>query len=61
MSRVIVGRRASNAPADLSAAETCAHNNVHEIGTDFDKEGMLLRLVRCQKCGLVMRQYLPMA
>ena len=58
MSRVIQrGPRFSSA-AELVEPETCQHSEVHEIGTDFDKDGMLLRLVRCQKCGLLMRQYL---
>ena len=39
--------------------EDCQHTSVHEIGEDFDKEGRLLRLVRCAKCGLLMREYLP--
>jgi hypothetical protein len=59
MSRLVERRRESLA-AVLAEPEECLHNNVHEIGTDFDKDGMLLRLVRCQKCGLLMRQYLPM-
>ena len=59
MSKLVIGRRGP--VTELVAPEICQHNEVHEIGTDFDKEGMLLRLVRCQKCGLLMRQYLPMA
>jgi hypothetical protein len=59
MSKLLVDRRRST-PTALATPETCKHNDVHEIGTDFDKDGMLLRLVRCQKCGLLMRQYLPM-
>ena len=35
----------------------CPHNRVHEIGQDCDKDGNLLRLVRCQECGLLMREY----
>jgi len=38
----------------------CQHRQVREIGEDFDKEGRLLRLMRCQRCGLIMREYLPM-
>jgi len=38
----------------------CQHSRVHEIGHDFDKDGMLVRLIRCQQCGLLMREYLPM-
>jgi hypothetical protein len=37
--------------------EDCQHARVHEIGEDFDKEGRLLKLVRCAKCGLLMREY----
>ena len=37
----------------------CKHERNREIGQDFDKDGRLLRLVRCQKCGLLMREYLP--
>ena len=38
----------------------CQHNEVREIGQDFDKDGKLLRIKRCQRCGLLMREYLPM-
>ncbi len=41
-------------------ASSCQHRQVHEIGEDFDKEGRLLRLARCQRCGLLMHEYLPM-
>ena len=37
----------------------CQHNQVREIGQDFDEQGKLLRLIRCQRCGLLMREYLP--
>jgi hypothetical protein len=37
----------------------CLHRQVREIGQDFDEDGRLLRLVRCQRCGLLMREYLP--
>jgi len=37
----------------------CGHERIREIGQDFDEDGRLLRLVRCQKCGLLMREYLP--
>ena len=37
---------------------SCHHRKVREIGQDFDKDGQLLRLVRCQICGLLMREYL---
>jgi hypothetical protein len=40
-------------------AEKCQHNQVREIGEDFDKDGRMLRLVRCTRCGLLMRTYLP--
>jgi hypothetical protein len=40
-------------------ASSCQHGRVREIGQDFDKDGRLLRLVRCQACGLLMREYLP--
>jgi len=59
MSRLVVRRGSVNRAAELEPTEACAHSVVHEIGQDFDKDGMLLRLVRCQKCGLLMRQYLP--
>jgi hypothetical protein len=38
--------------------ENCQHGRVHEIGEDFDEEGRMLRLVRCQRCGLLIREYL---
>ena len=38
----------------------CQHRRVNEIGQDFDKDGRLLRLLRCQRCGLIMREYLPL-
>ena len=49
----------SNNAAELEAPETCQHSEIHEIGYDFDKDGMLLRLVRCTTCGVLLRQYLP--
>jgi len=39
--------------------EHCQHSQVREIGQDFDEEGRLLRMVRCQRCGLLIREYLP--
>ena len=60
LSKLIVKREPLNSTVQFLAPETCPHETVHEIGTDFDKDGMLLRLIRCQKCGLLMRQYLPM-
>lgn len=44
---------------DLETRNVCAHNRIREIGEDFDEEGRLLRLIRCQGCGLLMREYLP--
>ncbi len=41
------------------SVSACTHERSREIGQDFDKDGRLLRLVRCQKCGLLMREYLP--
>ena len=58
MSKLIV--RGKGISREFDPAEVCQHAEVHEIGCDFDKDGMLLRLIRCQKCGLLMRQYLPM-
>ena len=57
MSKLIV--RGKGVSREFDAAELCQHPEVHEIGCDFDKDGMLLRLIRCQECGLLMRQYLP--
>jgi len=37
----------------------CQHEEVHEIGLDYDKDGNAVRLVRCQSCGLLMREILP--
>ena len=37
----------------------CRHIGVHEIGQDYDMDGNHVRLVRCQRCGLLMREYLP--
>ena len=58
MSR-LMARRGNVNVAELEAPETCQHSEIHEIGYDFDKDGMLLRLVRCTRCGVLMRQYLP--
>ena len=41
------------------AEPICQHERTREIGEDFDQEGRLLRLVRCVKCGLLIREYLP--
>ena len=43
----------------LEKKNECQHRKTREIGQDFDKDGRLLRLVRCQICGLLMREYLP--
>lgn len=37
----------------------CRHNGVREIGQDYDKDGNAVRLIRCQRCGLLMRENLP--
>ena len=44
---------------NLGAIRTCQHYRVREIGRDFDKDGKFLRLERCERCGLLMREYLP--
>ena len=36
----------------------CEHKIVKEIGGDFDQDGRVIRLVRCQRCGLLIREYL---
>lgn len=62
----VAGPPARNVLADASPyfeameVDTCQHSKLHEIGQDFDKDGRLLRLNRCQQCGLLMREYLPM-
>jgi hypothetical protein len=38
----------------------CHHYRIREIGQDYDKDGNTLRLIRCQRCGLLMREYLSM-
>jgi hypothetical protein len=43
---------------EVPGKDTCQHGHVREIGQDFDKDGRLLRLIRCEKCGLLMREYL---
>ena len=47
--------RRSRAPV----ADLCQHRRIREIGQDFDENGKLLRLERCQRCGLLMREYIP--
>ena len=39
-------------------ADMCRHIQVHKIGEDLDMDGKLLKLVRCARCGLLMRTYL---
>jgi len=46
-------------PISTVSSEKCQHSKVNEIGEDFDMDGRLLRLVRCTRCGLLMRTYLP--
>jgi len=36
----------------------CQHTILGEIGQDLDKDGRVLRLIRCHECGLLMREYL---
>jgi hypothetical protein len=36
----------------------CKHARLSEIGEDFDQDCRLIRLVRCQKCGLLIRELL---
>ncbi len=58
--RELICRMACEAKGMQSViVEACQHKRVHEIGQDFDEDGRLLRLVRCQKCGLLTREYLP--
>ena len=38
--------------------EECQHSDVREIGEDVDQNGEALRLVRCQHCSLLIREYL---
>jgi hypothetical protein len=46
------------ATSDSIIATVCEHDQVREIAQDFDREGRLLSLERCQKCGLLLRRYL---
>jgi hypothetical protein len=41
----------------LKKRSPCQHDEVHEIGQDHDKDGNPMRLIRCQSCGLLMREY----
>ena len=43
----------------LKKRSPCHHGEVHEIGLDYDMDGNAVRLVRCQSCGLLMREQLP--
>lgn len=60
--RPLIRKALATVVTDFVTAEVnlCQHTEVHEIGQDFDKDGRLLRLNRCQHCGLLMREYLPM-
>jgi len=44
----------------LKKPSSCHHDQVHEIGLDYDMDGNAVRLVRCQSCGLLMREQLQM-
>jgi len=43
----------------LKTRNQCRHNRVREIGQDYDRDENPVRLVRCQRCGLLMRETLP--
>jgi len=60
LSKLIVRGKVPRSVTELEPSETCQHARINEIGVDFDKDEMLLRLVRCQRCGLLIRQYLSM-
>jgi len=36
----------------------CQHHGIREIGQDFDRDGNVVRLIRCKDCGLLMRENL---
>ena len=38
---------------------TCRHQRRREVGHHLDEGGRFLRLVRCQKCGLLLRELIP--
>jgi threonine synthase len=40
----------------LKMHKTCQHNELREIGLDYDNA---VRLIRCQRCGLLMRETFP--
>jgi len=50
---------AEKTPRNSEARTTrmCQHYRVREIGKDFDKNGSILTLERCETCGLLMREY----
>jgi hypothetical protein len=60
LSSLIFERSGKGVDFGADPSDECQHGEVHEIGCDFDKDGMFPRLVRCQRCGLLKRQYLPM-
>jgi len=37
-------------------SDLCQHSGIREIGQDFDKDGNAVRIVRCQGCGLLIRE-----
>ncbi len=43
---------------DRVIAGACHHNEVREIGQEFDKEGKHLRFERCEQCGLLLLKHL---
>ena len=47
-----------NLEAVTITVNECQHRRIHELGEDFDEDGRLLRLITCQACGLLMREYL---
>jgi hypothetical protein len=58
MARTVYSTNASRS-LENARVNLCEHEQVNEIGEDFDKDGRLLRLVRCRQCGLLMRIYIP--
>ena len=53
----VPSRGAAQMEAIVQSIE-CEHKIVKEIGGDFDQDGRVIRLVRCQRCGLLIREYL---
>jgi hypothetical protein len=47
----------SDYSSKLDRVVTCQHSEIREIGQDYDKDGNSVRLIRCQRCGLLMREY----